>query len=507
MAVNKGEIGIYGVLRRDGGDNVLARTDQIQDVNTNKTQKQLNQETLNRINDIFTQIDNKADQLELNNISTRIDEISTRVGELEVKTPKVINYKGSVRDKTALDALTDIRFGDIYKIESATIIDDKKYPAYTKFINIGTNNNGEMVWEPLGGTLEISTGLIFDSGDNRLTVNYGDGLGIVDNKLTIKKGRYSGFNFIDGYLNLSTGEGININEYGEVSVLAGNGITADTGYVSVKQGKGITTEYGTVDVRHDDSLEVSADNTLRVRMGNSSGLTMDQNGLAISSSGCIRIDENNRLYPRVGNGLIIDNDNINLNLGSAIGINDGKVNVLVGETLEIGTVSKGLELKLTSSPFYIDSYGNTSIKCGNGLRIGTNRYDIGELLLKPGMGIDTSNGNIDICFGSSLEVDNNRLGLKLTSSPLYIDDREHISIYCGSGLRITTGYIDRYDDVPTLCLNYGNSIYISSGTVNVRVSTTSNPDLASDLLISGETGLYISSSKLEQFIKKVMAAT
>jgi hypothetical protein len=42
MAVNKGEIGIYGVLRRDGGDNILARTDQVQDAKANKTQEQLN---------------------------------------------------------------------------------------------------------------------------------------------------------------------------------------------------------------------------------------------------------------------------------------------------------------------------------------------------------------------------------------------------------------------------------------------------------------------------------
>lgn len=47
MAVNKGEIGIYGILRRDGGDNILAKTDQIQDDDLQKTQKQLNQEAVN----------------------------------------------------------------------------------------------------------------------------------------------------------------------------------------------------------------------------------------------------------------------------------------------------------------------------------------------------------------------------------------------------------------------------------------------------------------------------
>jgi hypothetical protein len=31
MAVNKGEIGIYGILVRDGGDNILAKAEQIKD--------------------------------------------------------------------------------------------------------------------------------------------------------------------------------------------------------------------------------------------------------------------------------------------------------------------------------------------------------------------------------------------------------------------------------------------------------------------------------------------
>ena len=47
MAVNKGEIGIYGILRRDGGDGILAKTDQIQDDTLKKTQEQLNQEAVN----------------------------------------------------------------------------------------------------------------------------------------------------------------------------------------------------------------------------------------------------------------------------------------------------------------------------------------------------------------------------------------------------------------------------------------------------------------------------
>lgn len=60
MAVNKGEIGIYGVLRRDGGDNVLANTDQIKDKQLNKTQEQLNQEAINNIDSKVDKVEGKS---------------------------------------------------------------------------------------------------------------------------------------------------------------------------------------------------------------------------------------------------------------------------------------------------------------------------------------------------------------------------------------------------------------------------------------------------------------
>lgn len=60
MAVNKGEIGIYGVLRRDGGDGVLAKTDQIKDTNLNKTQEQLNQEVVNNIASKVDKVEGKS---------------------------------------------------------------------------------------------------------------------------------------------------------------------------------------------------------------------------------------------------------------------------------------------------------------------------------------------------------------------------------------------------------------------------------------------------------------
>lgn len=55
MAVNKGEIGIYGILRRDGGDGVLANTDQIYDSNKNLTQQSIN-------SDIYVKLGSKVNK-------------------------------------------------------------------------------------------------------------------------------------------------------------------------------------------------------------------------------------------------------------------------------------------------------------------------------------------------------------------------------------------------------------------------------------------------------------
>lgn len=88
MAVNKGEIGIYGVLRRDGGDNILARTDQVQDAKTNKTQEQLNQEALNKAAIVAAHIANTENphsvsksQVGLGNVSNDAQVKRTEMGK------------------------------------------------------------------------------------------------------------------------------------------------------------------------------------------------------------------------------------------------------------------------------------------------------------------------------------------------------------------------------------------------------------------------------------------
>ena len=42
MAVQKGEIGIYGVLKNDTPENVIAYAEQVKDTNENKDQQTIN---------------------------------------------------------------------------------------------------------------------------------------------------------------------------------------------------------------------------------------------------------------------------------------------------------------------------------------------------------------------------------------------------------------------------------------------------------------------------------
>jgi hypothetical protein len=52
MAVNKGEIGIYGILVRDGGDNILAKAEQIKDEKYKGT-KELQSDINNELYDLI----------------------------------------------------------------------------------------------------------------------------------------------------------------------------------------------------------------------------------------------------------------------------------------------------------------------------------------------------------------------------------------------------------------------------------------------------------------------
>lgn len=429
MAVNKGEIGIYGVLRRDGGNNILARTDQIQDAKTNKTQAEVNQEA-------FV-------------LSTRIDNINTRVKDLESKISKPINYNNILENKNALDALTGVKHGDMYQVRSAIAINGKKYPKNTKFVYVSTHEDGVSKgwWEPFN-SITLSTGaspLLFDQNGNIVMQ--------ISTGLTLGGG---------GQLMVNYGPGLEYT-YGELTVSTSRGINVDQGGVHINEGEGINTNDGYLNVNYGKSLTIDdASQKLEVKLDRNSGFYIHESGgLKLGTFGCIEANGISGLNVRVRGGLTIENGQYN----DAVIINRG-----------------------------------------DGLKVNENN-ELG-ITLRDGGGLEVDSNGLAVKHGDSLTVGYyNELNLNLVSSPLYMDDYNHISIRCGNGLRIATEYISDFNYNPELCVNYGNTLEMSDDhflNVNISISTTNN-DVAIGLIQSDTQGLYISSSKLAQFIKQVMA--
>lgn len=595
MAVNKGEIGIYGVLRRDGGNNILAKTDQIQDSSTGKTQAQLNQEA--------------------SVLSTRVNDINIRVEGLESKISKPINYKNILENKNALDALTGVKHGDMYQVRSAVAINGKKYPENTKFVYVSTHENGvsDGWWEPFN-SITLSTGaspLLFDGNGNivmqistglklggggQLMVNYGFGLEYIYGKLTVSTSR--GINVDQGGVHINEGEGINTND-GYLNVNYGNSLTIDDAsqklevkldrnsgfYIHENNGLRLGT-YGCIEANGTSGLNVRVRGGLTIESGE------NNEAVIINKGNGLGLDSNNRLEVNIStddSGLQFENGSLKLSTGSIRVDSTNRIKILYGDGLKIGDDYK-LRLNLSSTPLYFDNSKHISIRCGSGLKVGTTgdednkllinhgdsisfndekidvncgaglvittrglnviagegittnngkvgifydnsltvgsskmlsvntefsggistgryglRINVGSTLrirnnnveINPGLGISTRGGKVNVLYGDCFYVsEDNILQLALSSGPLYSNNGK-LSIKCSNGLIVSTNY--------DLCLDYGNSLYISSNTVNVRVSTINNPDIASNLLISGETGLYISSSRLAEFIKQVMA--
>lgn len=623
MAVNKGEIGIYGVLRRDGGNNILARTDQIQDARTNKTQEEVNQEA-------FV-------------LSTRVNNINIRVEGLESKISKPINYKEVLKNKNDLDALTGVKHGDMYQVRSAVAINGKKYPENTKFVYVSTHEDGvsEGWWEPFnsitlstGNTvlhfddygnivLNIATGLTVGGGSD-LMVNYGDSLKINDDKqLDVRYDYNSGFSINNTGLAIGTYGCIMPYAYGNgLDVRVRGGLTIESGQynraVIIDKGNGLGLDSNNrleVNISTDDSglqfengslklstgsIRVDSSNRLKILYGDGLKIGDDYKLRLNLSSSPLYFDNSKHISIQCGNGLVVgtqgDGDNkLLINPGDSISINSGKVDVNCGSGLVITT--RGLNViageGITTGNGKVGIFYDNSLIVGSSKMLSVNtdysggistgryglRINIGSTLrvinnnveINPGLGISTRNGKINVLYGDSFYVDsNNHLQLNLSLGPLTFNNG-HLSIIPGDGLTVGTKddsvklnimlatncglgikdyrlilnrgsglTIDEYGHLTIKCgrtlvcndigpyesdnldvnfgpsltthidgklgVNYGKTLKISSnGHLNVNVSTFTDNDVASDLLISDDIGLYISSSKLAEFIKQVMA--
>lgn len=162
MAVNKGEIGIYGVLRRDGGDNILARTDQVQDVKANKTQEQLNQEALNKSAIVAAHIANIENPHSVNKSQVGLGNVTN---DAQVKRTEM----GKPLGVATLDGLGKVPSSQLPSYVAAVLEYDTKdeFPEYgeTGKIYVSIDTNVAYRWTGTQYT-EISTSIALGETDS-----------------------------------------------------------------------------------------------------------------------------------------------------------------------------------------------------------------------------------------------------------------------------------------------------------------------------------------------------
>lgn len=147
MAVNKGEIGIYGVLRRDGGDNVLANTDQIKDKQLNKLQEELNRGGAEHITNTDNPHNVTKEQIGLGNVTNDAQVKRNEMGvangvatlNANAKIPSNLLDSIIVKYSTTSELPTNGESNKIYIVNNLLYIwDGTKYEEVSKSLDIGT---------------------------------------------------------------------------------------------------------------------------------------------------------------------------------------------------------------------------------------------------------------------------------------------------------------------------------------------------------------------------------
>lgn len=147
MAVNKGEIGIYGVLRRDGGDNVLANTDQIKDKQLNKLQEELNRGGAEHITNTNNPHNVTKEQIGLSNVTNDAQVKRNEMGvangvatlNANAKIPNNLLDSIIVKYSTTSELPTNGESNKIYIVNNLLYIwDGTKYEEVSKSLDIST---------------------------------------------------------------------------------------------------------------------------------------------------------------------------------------------------------------------------------------------------------------------------------------------------------------------------------------------------------------------------------
>ena len=301
MAVNKGEIGIYGILRRDGGDGVLAKTDQIQDDDLQMTQKELNQDAVKGAKTAATHIANTNNphsvtkaQVELGNVTNDAQVKRSEMGVANgvatldanglVPSSQLPSYVDDVLEYSSLTSFpTQGETGKIYIATDTNLTyrwSGTAYVEISKSLALGETSSTAYAGDKGKSVADSLSSHISNTSNPHNVTKAQLGLGNVDNTADANKS-VKNADTVDGYH-----ASISNSPYGTIQAIGING--------QMKVGKRLEFHYdNTTGVEYSTTLSCTGDYSNQVYLPSGTGiLQLEDDTHAISYEDVLSILKN-----------------------------------------------------------------------------------------------------------------------------------------------------------------------------------------------------------------------
>lgn len=301
MAVNKGEIGIYGILRRDGSDGVLAKTDQIQDDDLQMTQKELNQNAVKGAKTAATHIANTNNphsvtkaQVELGNVTNDAQVKRSEMGVANgvatldanglVPSSQLPSYVDDVLEYSSLTSFpTQGETGKIYIATDTNLTyrwSGTAYVEISKSLALGETSSTAYAGDKGKSVADSLSSHISNTSNPHNVTKAQLGLGNVDNTADANKS-VKNADTVDGYH-----ASISNSPYGTIQAIGING--------QMKVGKRLEFHYdNTTGVEYSTTLSCTGDYSNQVYLPSGTGiLQLEDDTHAISYEDVLSILKN-----------------------------------------------------------------------------------------------------------------------------------------------------------------------------------------------------------------------
>lgn len=149
MAIQKGEIGIYGVLKNDTPENVIAYAEQIKDTNENKNQQTINSELRANLATIEETLSEKVDKKELYgddtfDVGNAVLVNKTTLEKISVKPDELSNYSPDKYEAIGVIAIPSSH--DVYGTGECGVMALRHASVYTPDTGTEKTSYGSSCW-------------------------------------------------------------------------------------------------------------------------------------------------------------------------------------------------------------------------------------------------------------------------------------------------------------------------------------------------------------------------